>query len=113
MLFFKAPAKSVWDVFLQNSHQIVILRACYFFDLCVFSAYPTSCISAPTKPSSCLPRHAVGASVFGAYVENAATATTTQQQANTFQTRSKSMSRVNHFSRRHFATSALSTAALA
>jgi hypothetical protein len=34
-------------------HKAVILRACDFFDLCVFSAYPTSCISSPlTKPSS-------------------------------------------------------------
>ena len=37
----------------QNSHKIVILRACDFFDLYVFSACPTSCISSPlTKPSS-------------------------------------------------------------
>ena len=39
--------------FVKNSRKTVILRACDFFGLFVFSPYPTSCISSPpTKPSS-------------------------------------------------------------
>jgi PhnB protein len=56
----------------------------------------------------------------GGHVENAATAPTTQQKrrqqiqpAKYFQTRSKTMSRANRFSRRQFAVSALSTVVLA
>jgi hypothetical protein len=35
--------------FPSSSHKIVILRGCDFFDLFVFCAYPTSCISSPRQ----------------------------------------------------------------
>src|ERR1700722_20147225 len=35
--------------FRQNSLRIVILRACDFFDLYVFSAYLTGCFSVPSQ----------------------------------------------------------------
>jgi hypothetical protein len=50
-LQFRGPFLEMF--FDSASLTIVILRACDFFDLFVFSAYPTSYISSPpTKPSS-------------------------------------------------------------
>ena len=40
---------------------IVILRGCDFSDLAGDFAHPIRCFQPPTKPSSCLPRRAVGA----------------------------------------------------
>jgi hypothetical protein len=39
------------DLFLQNAHKIVILRACDFFDLFGF-LHPTRCFSIPSRKAS-------------------------------------------------------------
>jgi hypothetical protein len=57
------------DVSRQNSHKNVILRACDFFDLLVFTAYPTSCISTPDKAvilSEALRRFIASRGLYGA-----------------------------------------------
>jgi hypothetical protein len=59
MLFFASP----------THYKNVILRACDFFDLHVFSAYPTSCISTPDKAvilSEALRRSIANRGLYGA-----------------------------------------------